>query len=244
MSDDEQPSADPSRRRSKRIQKRPAPEEAAQRPAPKKKRKVSAPKAKTKAKAQKQPLVPQEPGSSSSSSSGPSSIPKPHSRDGSPLTEVSSASEEEIAVIHELQPPEQEEAAGGSTASPTPMTGPPASEMPGSWNGATTASQQRKGKQPESGPSCNLDLAAPKADPLGGFNCPVCFCAPTNATVTPCGHISCGECLFSAIKIAQSKHFGLEPFAARCPVCRTEIPGWNGRGGGVIGLIPKVVYNA
>ncbi|KAF7305440.1 RING-type domain-containing protein [Mycena chlorophos] len=30
---------------------------------------------------------------------------------------------------------------------------------------------------------------------------------------------------------------------ARCPVCRAEIPGWDGRGGGVIGLQMRFVVN-
>jgi hypothetical protein len=30
---------------------------------------------------------------------------------------------------------------------------------------------------------------------------------------------------------------------ARCPVCRAEIPQWDGRGGGVVGLKIQVVYS-
>ena len=30
---------------------------------------------------------------------------------------------------------------------------------------------------------------------------------------------------------------------SRCPVCRAAIPGWDGKGRGVIGLKPRVVYN-
>ena len=55
-----------------------------------------------------------------------------------------------------------------------------------------------------------------------------------------------GKCLFSAIKAARQRHAGLygrEGLApdgtsneAICPVCRVPIPGWDGRGGGVIGL--------
>jgi len=32
-----------------------------------------------------------------------------------------------------------------------------------------------------------------------------------------------------------------EGVEARCPVCRAKIPGWDGVGGGVIGLISKTV---
>lgn len=55
-----------------------------------------------------------------------------------------------------------------------------------------------------------------------------------------------GKCLFSAIKAARQRHAGLygrEGLApdgtsneAICPVCRVPIPGWDGKGGGVIGL--------
>jgi hypothetical protein len=40
----------------------------------------------------------------------------------------------------------------------------------------------------------------PPADPLSDYTCPICFSAPTNATITPCGHICCGSCLFAAVK--------------------------------------------
>lgn len=35
---------------------------------------------------------------------------------------------------------------------------------------------------------------------LSGYNCPICFSPPTYATMTPCGHVCCGECLFTAVK--------------------------------------------
>ena len=38
------------------------------------------------------------------------------------------------------------------------------------------------------------------ADPLSDYTCPICFSAPTNATITPCGHICYGSCLFGAVK--------------------------------------------
>jgi hypothetical protein len=37
-------------------------------------------------------------------------------------------------------------------------------------------------------------------DPLSSYCCPICFSPPTNATLTPCGHICCGSCLFTAVK--------------------------------------------
>ena len=40
----------------------------------------------------------------------------------------------------------------------------------------------------------------PKEELLGNYSCPICFSPPTNATLTPCGHICCGSCLFVAVK--------------------------------------------
>lgn len=39
-------------------------------------------------------------------------------------------------------------------------------------------------------------------EPLSNYICPICFSPPTYATLTPCGHICCGECLFTAVKAA------------------------------------------
>ncbi|KAH9178115.1 hypothetical protein EDB89DRAFT_1822297, partial [Lactarius sanguifluus] len=93
-------------------------------------------------------------------------------------------------------------------------------------------------------------------EPLHTYACPICFASPTNATLTPCGHIMCGECLFTAVGAAVAR-MGIASLAARsvesllqflhslnrcrCPVCRAPIPMWDGRGGGVIGLQPRVV---
>ncbi|KAJ7781769.1 hypothetical protein DFH07DRAFT_386728 [Mycena maculata] len=74
-------------------------------------------------------------------------------------------------------------------------------------------------------------------EPLSSYSCPICFFPPTNATLTPCGHVCCGSCLFTAVKtMIQRGAMMPEAFTARCPVCRAQIPGWDGRGGGIIGL--------
>ncbi|KAH9987299.1 hypothetical protein BJV74DRAFT_502503 [Russula compacta] len=84
----------------------------------------------------------------------------------------------------------------------------------------------------------------PDPEPLHTYSCPICFSSPTNATLTPCGHIMCGECLFTAVGAATVR-MGIAALAARyvkkCPVCRATIPRWDGKGGGVIGLQPRVV---
>lgn len=99
-------------------------------------------------------------------------------------------------------------------------------------------------------------------EPLSAYTCPICFSPPTNATLTPCGHICCGQCLFTAVKstirrnmvvamgrapearsVTPTPHRSLSLIPSRCPVCRAEIPGWDGRGGGVIGLKMQVLYS-
>jgi len=84
----------------------------------------------------------------------------------------------------------------------------------------------------------------PKEDLLGGYPCPICFSPPSNATLTPCGHICCGLCLFTAVKTTMQRATMMmapEGAIARCPVCRAEIPGWDGKGGGVIGLKARAI---
>lgn len=35
---------------------------------------------------------------------------------------------------------------------------------------------------------------------LSSYSCPICFSTVTNACLTPCGHVLCGLCLFSAVR--------------------------------------------
>ncbi|KAI0750249.1 hypothetical protein C8Q80DRAFT_1102048 [Daedaleopsis nitida] len=86
-----------------------------------------------------------------------------------------------------------------------------------------------------------------EVEPLAAYTCPICFSPPSYATITPCGHVLCGECLFTAVKTTiQRGAYTLpngERMVARCPVCRAPIPGWDGKGGGVIGLRPRAVFS-
>jgi hypothetical protein len=43
-------------------------------------------------------------------------------------------------------------------------------------------------------------------EPLASFTCPVCFSPPTRATLMPCGHVCCGECLFASVKTMQRRN--------------------------------------
>lgn len=56
-----------------------------------------------------------------------------------------------------------------------------------------------------------------ETEPLSAYACPICFSAPTNATLTPCGHICCGPCLFTAIKSTLRRNVDRAP-TPRC-VC-------------------------
>jgi hypothetical protein len=84
---------------------------------------------------------------------------------------------------------------------------------------------------------------------ISEYQCPICFSPPTRACMTRCGHVMCGQCLFSAVKAAKQRHFRLygrgpgpdgEGKLSRCPVCRAVMKGWDGKGGGVIGLKLKL----
>lgn len=103
-----------------------------------------------------------------------------------------------------------------------------------------SSSKQPHARAPEETP-LQLD------EPLSAYTCPVCFTPPTHATLTPCGHICCGECLFTAVKTTMQRAMHTAPAGerqvARCPVCRAPIPGWDSKGGGIIGLKPKMVYS-
>ncbi|KAF9071548.1 hypothetical protein BDP27DRAFT_510908 [Rhodocollybia butyracea] len=68
------------------------------------------------------------------------------------------------------------------------------------------AQAKGKGKQkavvapsPTPNPSQSDSIPATilSAHALSTYTCPICFCPPTNATMTPCGHVACGSCLFT-----------------------------------------------
>ncbi|KAJ6510714.1 hypothetical protein C8R45DRAFT_814779 [Mycena sanguinolenta] len=87
----------------------------------------------------------------------------------------------------------------------------------------------------------------PNLEPLSAYTCPICFFPLTNATLTPCGHVCCGSCLFTAVKtmVQRAGPGGKDggPRCVACPVCRAPIPGWDGHGAGVIGLKVRAVFS-
>jgi len=97
-----------------------------------------------------------------------------------------------------------------------------------------------------SGKQKDQKLKFKAADLLSNHTCPICFSPPTYATVTPCGHVMCGDCLFTAVKttMERASYHGPAAERAKCPVCRAPIPGWDGKGKGVIGLNPRIFPTA
>lgn len=55
----------------------------------------------------------------------------------------------------------------------------------------------------------------PQPEPLSSYTCPICFSPPTNATLTPCGHICCGQCLFTAVKTTMARGMWVGEGSAR-----------------------------
>ncbi|PPQ79045.1 hypothetical protein CVT25_002354 [Psilocybe cyanescens] len=96
----------------------------------------------------------------------------------------------------------------------------------------------------EAPPARPASTSKPVLDPFSSYTCPICFSPPVNATLTPCGHICCGACLFAALKTTMQRATTTYPGVpeARCPVCRAIIPGWDGKGGGVIGLKARAIF--
>ncbi|KAJ3791739.1 hypothetical protein GGU11DRAFT_804061, partial [Lentinula aff. detonsa] len=68
--------------------------------------------------------------------------------------------------------------------------------------------------------------------------------------MTPCRHVACGPCLFTAVKTAlrgESMMMGgamRDEGGPRCPICRALIQGWDGKGGGLVWTVVQVVVAA
>ena len=99
-------------------------------------------------------------------------------------------------------------------------TSPPTPPSPRREDGAseTSSTSKGKGKARETRPPESVPIH--EVEPLAAYTCPVCFSPPTYATITPCGHVLCGECLFTAVKTTiQRGAYTLPPgerMTARC----------------------------
>ncbi|KDQ58953.1 hypothetical protein JAAARDRAFT_192520 [Jaapia argillacea MUCL 33604] len=135
---------------------------------------------------------------------------------------------------HNLLPP--------TTLLPSPPHAPPS---PPSQTPTSVPTPSQRSPTPTPTPTSNPN-PKPQADLLSTYTCPICFSPPTNVTLTPCGHICCGECLFTAVKTTMRRSANMmvaEPIVARCPVCRAVLGGWDGKGGGVVGLLARTVVS-
>ncbi|KZO99081.1 hypothetical protein CALVIDRAFT_534609 [Calocera viscosa TUFC12733] len=65
----------------------------------------------------------------------------------------------------------------------------------------------------------------PNLQPLTSYTCPICFSPPAHATITPCGHLMCGECLYSSVRanLERAMQMPAQHVHPQCPVCRADI---------------------
>ncbi|EKM57852.1 uncharacterized protein PHACADRAFT_206723 [Phanerochaete carnosa HHB-10118-sp] len=141
--------------------------------------------------------------------------------------------------------------ASHQNAAPLPQSPIDVDALPGSPEARLprpSKKRKRSASSPPPMPASSSDVltpSRPNPEHLSAYVCPVCFSPPTRATMTPCGHVCCAECLFTAMQstIERTVYHGPAAQRAKCPVCRAAIPGWDGKGRGVIGLKPRVVYS-
>lgn len=90
--------------------------------------------------------------------------------------------------------------AGPSNPKPTPSTGKHRRSTPTSPDIEIIS---YTGPSLAHGPAVQEEQTKPViggTEPLSVYMCPICLSPPTNATLTPCGHVCCGECLFTAVR--------------------------------------------
>lgn len=69
------------------------------------------------------------------------------------------------------------------------------------WTSSGTAPVVINDKPPSPSSSSAIPtFTVSPPEPLSAYTCPICLSPPTNATLTPCGHVCCGQCLFTAVK--------------------------------------------
>lgn len=108
--------------------------------------------------------------------------------------------------------PEPDREGKGKAREPITQDGPSGPVKPETQSPPTQPVPSPSSEVPTTSSSSEATTAKPTkpaADPLSDYTCPICFPAPTNATITPCDHICCGSCLFAAAK-AGIQHAGME----------------------------------
>jgi len=141
------------------------------------------------------------------------SQPQSQSRCG-PYRPHSASPEIDIATLYSSQPasppatqPSQYEPSDSSVVSPADSrsTSPPLLTQLQPAAPATSLKREQSPRPPTKSPPPQPQTIPVHAQPLSTYSCPICFCPPTNATLTPCGHIACGSCLFKAVKAGLSR---------------------------------------
>ncbi|KAL4401500.1 SUMO-ubiquitin ligase [Malassezia pachydermatis] len=84
-----------------------------------------------------------------------------------------------------------------------------------------TAADLRKRKIEAAREAMRRAATAPRKPPsvqnalFSTYRCPICLCPPQNVSVTPCGHIFCGSCLFDSLATnARQEHDAPHEFAS------------------------------
>lgn len=124
--------------------------------------------------------------------------------------------------------PEPDREGKGKAREPITQDGPSGPVKPETQSPPTQPVPSPSSEVPTTSSSSEATTAKPTkpaADPLSDYTCPICFPAPTNATITPCDHICCGSCLFAAAKAGYS-------------ACGDGTPSWGEwRAGGTSGMV-------
>lgn len=93
--------------------------------------------------------------------------------------------------------------------SPEPATGPSSARDEKAQ--ADTPPRSPKGQAE----SAQCVPATRNIEPLASYSCPICLSPPTYATITPCGHVLCGDCLFSSVKTTMERGAYTLPMSER-----------------------------
>ncbi|KZS94237.1 hypothetical protein SISNIDRAFT_549418 [Sistotremastrum niveocremeum HHB9708] len=118
-------------------------------------------------------------------------------------------------IIHEFDTEADRQTNSHNHQQPSPPASVPSSQSSNlSQPQQSQSSQSQSQNQPQASsstqkpPTREKTPQATASEPLGNYACPICFSAPTNATMTLCGHVMCGECLFTAVKTTMARATG------------------------------------